>query len=287
MSELIYCEPDKAAEIIGNRRSDSRLNQKLRDFLKDNIPEGPFGDSGSALPPAIRAEYLARSTVGDLDYMTNVAAYGMEPWTISYEADLYGKAPNPKKANMYRPRLALPKGQLVKLRVVDEKQVTAEVGIGEYPTYFGISLSNWWLKLREYVLKREGMAANTDKLYDISEWYDAQARTAGYKESEASKATYYYPKLMGLYAVRAALYCDFEAFPSFKYAEAACQQAREVLGVSPIIVKWRPNNGYPSIENSERKISECAVDLSNELGLTFDGLNDWLRRVPQCVNYQE
>lgn len=280
-----YTPLEKAAEIIGNRRSDAALQKKLMDLVLKEFREGPFSADYQGLP-AVRAEYLARPTAGDLDYIESGQSAGLSPWTATYVADEYAKGTNPKKANMYRPRLILPKGQSAKLKVVNENMRAGEERLGCMPTFFGISLSEWWLKLRAYKLREEGKSEVVDMVFDLSEWYDGQAKQAGFNGSATSKAAYYYPALMGMYAARAVLFCDFDAYPSFKYASSGFKAAQENFGVNPVIVKWSPYRLYPAKENG-RATEEFSVDLSNEIGLTYDGLNDWLRREAKCVSDSE
>lgn len=286
MSELKYFEPDKAQEVIGNRRVDDKLSARLRDMTGDELPDGPFGELPCGSVPAVRAEYLARPTVGDMDYLKTAREAGFEPWTLTYEMDQYLDS-NPKKANMCRPRLALPKGQLVKLRVNPAPKRLNGAPIGMIPTEFGVNLGDWWLALRRYELSNNGQAGDIDNVSDISQWYSAQAAKNGWNGRDPSRASYYYPSLMGLYATRAVLFCDFDAFPNFTYAADASTRVEEELGVEPVIVKWRTDSRYPSKADETRSLDEASVDLFDEAGLCFDNLNQWLREEVKCVASQE
>lgn len=276
-----YTSLEAAAEIIGNRRADDALQRRLRDFLGGELADGPYADSTTSSLPAVRAEYLARPTAGDLDFLQTARELGFDPWTVTYEGDAY-LASNEKKANMYRPRLALPRGQMARLKIVRNGQWEG-YPIGDIPTTYGIPLGEWWRALRAYKLERTGLASLQDNVYDIGDWYKSQALDNGAKQGDSSIAGAYYPRLMGLYAARAAL---FTCFPLdfTRIAVPAFEQVSEALGVSPVVVRWLPDSSYPAQELGVRMVKECEVDLSDQVGLDFDGLPDWLRREAQCVN---
>lgn len=287
-----YTPPEMVAEIMGNRHADTGLQRRLQDFVGKDLPEGPYSAFEVNTVPAVRAEYLARPTAGDIDFTQTASDLGLDPWTVTYEDDVYTDV-NEKKTNMFRPRLALPKDQMVKLKVVDLAKWTKGESIGAIPTKFDITLADWWRDLRRYVLERDDLAAMVDRTYDISTWYQRQASSNQSGEKGQSKAAGYYPSLMGLYVGRAALFCDFSAFPSFGYATAAFDYAAESLGVDPVIVEWQPAAGYPAAGDEQRLVQECEVDLTAEVELAgksgqgVEGINDWLRRVVKCVSYQD
>lgn len=297
--EIRYTPLEQAAEIMGNRRADTRLQARVRDFLGEDVAEGPFsGFEGQA--PAVRAEYVARPTLGDLDFMRTAVRAGLQPWTVTKEGERYTST-NEKKANMLRPCIALPKGQVVRQRITEGSSTRPQSFEGfafdAIPTVSGGSLTDWWGDVRRYVLAREDLAGCMDLTYDISGWYYRQsARSDGsldapsagslYSQREnaigasiasMSEAARYYTPLMGLYAGRAALFCDYSQFPTFRYAEPAFEAAAEALGVDPIIVAWRPQEEYPRLESPDRLAPEYAVDFSDVAGLTVKNLSEWLQ----------
>lgn len=273
--EISYTPPEAAAEIIGNRRADKKLQERVRAYLKDDETNIPLLDAISERPPAVRAEYLARPTRGDLDYMQYAQELGFDAWTATYSKDSF-TATNPKKGNMARPRLALPKNQMVKLKKFVQDEGRPIGSLTSDDGYSG-SLEMWWGALRSYVLKEAALIGCETKVYDMSSWYSAQAEARGWEATpRSSKAAYYYPSLMGFYAVSAALFCDFSEFEPFTYAEPAFIEAKDALGVSPVIVRWSPQESYEQRGDGSRLVQECEVDLTDQPGLTYDSLPAWL-----------
>lgn len=276
MSEIQYTSPVTARELIGNRRADTRLQNKLAKFVGGNLAGGPFVDTDGNVP-AVFAEYLARPTVDNLDFLSTASDLGFEPWTITYRDDDFNTS-NQKKASMARPKIALndPGCKEIKPTILQNPQTSAQ--IGNLATKYGVNLGDFWEALRAYQLgKNPKLAAATKNVWDIGDWYKQQAKKRGWRNEYESKASYYYPPLMGLYAVSAALFVDYSRFPTFRYAEPAFEAARESLGVEPIIVRWAPQDSYPTAADPQRLIGKFTLDLTEESGLNAQNFDIWVK----------
>lgn len=296
-SEIVYFDPDTAKEVMGNRLTDTKLQQRTAKYLGGDLPDGAYAP-GTDQVNSVRAEYLWRPTAGDMDYLRQASAAGFEAWTVSYQKDRYIKA-NAKKGNMAgQPTIELPRGQRMRLRLFDVLPITSP--IGELATRFNVddipvTLTEFWAALRMFVLNNAGLANLVDKTSDISDWYARQAKANGWKEGygDEKKAKFYYPKLMGLYAARAVLYCNYDSYVMFSYfqAEPAFAAATEALGVAPIIVRWAPNRSYSAAEKwkgAERQMPENTVDLSLIEGLNTSNIDAWVEdRVREWRQYNE
>ncbi len=264
-----YTPPEMAAEIIGNRRADDKLQQRYKKIVKDILPEDPYSDT-SDNPPAVRAEYLARPTRGDLEFLELAIELGFTPWTVTYEQDSFVSS-NEKKSTMARPRLALPKDQMVKLKT---PSLDEGCPIGDLYGGFGVKLSTLWLGMRRFVFERESRQECVPSVYDISEWYQIQASLYGWERASQSKAKYYYKSLLGLYAARAALFTQFSE--GFDYPEPAFEAVAEELGVEPVIVEWSPKTNYPQHGIGKRHVGQNEVDLTDMEGLNASNIPQWI-----------
>ncbi len=267
MNEINYVSADDAAEIMGNRRVDASLQKELKNYLADQLVAGAFALDGDVVP-SVRAEYLARPTVGDLDYASRSNELGLRPWTVTYAKDEFTTS-NAKKSNMACPRIALPKGQIVKQKITTAKQAPE---IGSIVTNYGVTLQKYWQSLCDVVAARN--QATDSNVFDISNWYLEQALENGWRTG--SKAAYYYPRLMCLYAARAVLFCDFDAFPDFTPARLGFWATKEALGVEPLVIKWKPRDEYPAIGDDKYRVPEFAVDLSDITDLTCGNIDSWI-----------
>lgn len=259
-----------AAEIIGNRRADDKLQQKLKLLIGNEPPEGPFAESYDDGLPGIRAEYLARPTRGDLEFLDLAIELGFDPWTVTYEQDSFVSS-NEKKSTMARPRLALPKDQMMKLKTpsLDEGRP-----IGDLYGGFGVTLSTLWQGMRKYVFERNNLDVYIPNVYDISVWYQKQASLNGWEKPSQSKAKYYYKSLLGLYAARAVLFTEFSG--GFNYPGAAVEAVSEELGVEPVIVQWLPQQYYSQNGVGKRPVEQCEVDFTDIEGLNTANLSQWI-----------
>lgn len=264
-----YTAPEMAAEIVGNRRADDKLQEKFNKIVKGILPEGPYADISDD-PPAVRAEYLARPTRGDLEFLELAIELGFTPWTVTYEQDSFVSS-NEKKSTMARPRLALPKDQMVKLKT---PSLDEGCPIGDLYGGFGVKLSTLWLGMRRFVFERENRQEYVPNVFDISEWYQEQASLYGWERASQSKAKYYYKSLLGLYATRAALFTQFSE--GFDYPEPAFDAVADELGVEPVIVKWLPKPNYPQKGVGKRPVDQNEVDLTDMVDLNASNISQWV-----------
>lgn len=183
--EITYLDPIAAKEVIGNRRADTKLQQRLANYLGGDLPDGPYSLATGQVS-AVRAEYLARPTAGDIDYMRQASVAGFEAWTVSYQQDRYVST-SAKKGNMAgQPTIELPRGQRTRLRLFD-RPAPQRRPIGELVTRFTVdgkaaTLAEFWAALRMYALNSNGLGDLVDKTWDISGWYARQAKANGWKE---------------------------------------------------------------------------------------------------------
>ncbi len=257
MNSLKYTPLDEAAETIRERWQDETLQARLATFLGDEIPDGPFESSNSA----IFAEYIARPTGKDLCFAYDAIAAGLVPWWLTYTQDRFVTT-NPKKVGMLRPQLAMPKGQNTRSWVVPAGSRSGRIGL--CPTIFEDmpTIVDFWDELRRFIMPRNGLGDRMGNVRDISHWYRNQAFRRG-ATNEQSLAGYYYPAIMGLYATRAVLFSDFDKYPDFKASIAmpAFTAAAEALGVEPVVVQWQSPGTVPALDGS-REINSDQTDLT-------------------------
>lgn len=241
MNEL-YTPRQAAVEIIGERMNDRALTTRLMEYLGGDLPDD-FPESDT--PIAYTAPYLAGGTVWERNFAIQARRDGFEPWTATYERDMYVNS-NGSKVAALRPTLLLPKGQQTKQWVV--RPSDREGCIGAIPTIFGSSedpgqqdtVSDYQRGLRTIVFDDAGLTGG-DNIFDMSRWYADQARRFGY-ESGPNKAPAYYNAIMALVAVRAALYDQVYSAGKMtpftqKVMGPAYDTACKALGVSPVIVE--------------------------------------------------
>ncbi len=239
MKEIRYTPLDEAAEVIAERRDNEELQAKLAQFLGGDIPDGPFADDAQE-PRAVLAEYIARPTVRDITFAQTALKAEFNPWWLTYEQDFAGDQ-NIKKVGIISPKFALASNMdLARQWLVPWGQRYGPLNgcstiFSELP-----DVSRYWAAMRKAIMPRYDLGTCIDNVYDISEWYKRQAeRSAG--ESSPKLATRYYPAIMGMYAARAALFMNFEAYGDFKpIAASGFEQAADVLGVDPVVVHWSP-----------------------------------------------
>ena len=241
--KIEYTPIDEVAETLLKRRSNKKLQAKFREFV-GGVPLSGCFEKDYLIPPAVYAEYIARPTVADIEFAKQATEARLEPWWATYLSDTFTTT-NPKKTDMFRPPLALPKGQSTRSWVVNQKDRNVQEslntrGIGEFPTiYPDLTITQYWQKLREQVLPKYGFTS----IGNVVDMSDVYAEWQGDDPDTKKGSEKYYPKLMGLYACRAALFVDYDRFPSFKpIAEAGYEAATNTLGVEPIIVKYNPEN---------------------------------------------
>lgn len=273
MSEIQYTSPEKATEVIGNNRTDSRLIRALKRLVAGDFGgTGPFNPDNSSSCPAVLAEYLAWTSRGTVDFSQTASLIGLQPSIVTYRQDT-ANTTNAKKGAMVRPTFALadPGFQTIRPKLVTgNPPPTAQ--FCRLQTKFGVTLDEFWERLRKSDTNPSVKNVPTS---DISGWYERQAKRAGWNPNQTSKAQYYYPALMGLYTM-AAVFVDYSRFPDFKYAESSFEWAREQLGTNPVIVRWGPDDTYPALGGQpNRTVSAYAVDLTNTntTGKTF---NNWI-----------
>lgn len=242
--KLQYTPLDEARDIIKTRQADEDLQERLT-TLTYGLEPGQGYSLGSE-PALIYAEYVARPTVRDEVFALTALDANLRPVWATYRADTFTTT-NKKKVSMWRPPLALPKGQNTRQWIVDRGEVGSQfsTGIGTVQTkYEGVqTVTDYWQQLRATVFLADPnlpLGNYIDSVTDLSDTYREWATANG--EQGNSIAAGYYPAIMGMYATRAALYADFESYQAFKQsvAEPAYIRAAEILGVEPVIVRPEP-----------------------------------------------
>lgn len=253
--KIIYTPIGEAAEIIAERRADEALQARLESLIGNS----PLPDVFTREKSAILAEYVARPTGTDLSFAEQAAQAGLQPGWLSYTGDIFTNA-NAKKVDMWRPRLALPKGQDMRSWIVAPAERTAK--IGEAPTVFdnNMNVAKYWAGLRKAEFSRYGISPLEDAVSDATTWYRQQAERRG--EVGSSIAAGYYPAVMGVYATKAVLFCDFDKYPDFyPIALEAYTTAADTLGVNPVIVAFDGSTPRESADG-RRLLQASQTDLT-------------------------
>ena len=253
IEKIIYTPLDEVADTLKARKND----EELQDRLLTLIGNDPLPNAFSADNAAVFAEYIARPTGDDLTFASQAMQTGLQPWWVTYETDAFTNA-NAKKVSMWRPPLALPKGQDIRQWIVAADDRTAT--IGEASTKFGGNVVEYWRDLRQAVFNQQVIPEIESNVCDIGEWYKRQAAARG--EMGKSIASAYYPAVMGLYAAKAALFCNFDNYPEFyPIALEGFKQASATLGVRPIIVAFESGQPRESVDG-RRLLDAKQTDLT-------------------------
>jgi hypothetical protein len=245
--ENLYTPRQDAAEIIGERQQDSVLVTRVQEYLGGELPS-------TKLKLGQVSTYLARY-IPDASRQSMVFAeraqvdgFGQILWA-GYQGDKF-KTANGEKTALAKMPMNLAKGQYRYGNIVEPELRNG--GLGELPTKFGYSLAEYYQYLRKVVFAENGVDDLADSIFDMTEWYLAQARRFGWDGGSERLAPYYYRAIMALLTVYAALYDVDNSGTSQQrninftndvmYQSAA--EVEKVLGARPVIVALEPRNDW-------------------------------------------
>jgi hypothetical protein len=238
---------EQAIEIIGNRRTDSRLIKAVGKFLDSDLPSIISKDA----VPVSYAPHVAGGTNAEIHFAKEVRANDGIPVLTSYIEDRFTVS-NPAKVNHWRPKIAWPKGQITRQWIVAPQFRQGQpIGVGTTPTIYeqdgeGVSVQDYQLAIGAIAFGGN-QAGDMPEIVDYSSWYTRQSDLRNSKRS----AVGYYPAVMALYSVYGVL---------FRYAnqpgeasvtefrrtivDPAAEISAEALGVKPVLVTREcPNDG--------------------------------------------
>ncbi len=235
----IYTPPEKALELLENRRQNSQLQSRVAEYLGNLLPTSIFEGEQ---PVAFLARYVPRATGEDRLFAEVAQEAGFVPYWASYVSDRFTTR-NPEKVETVRPPLLWPKGQKTRGWVVEVDK--RQGGIGELDTIYGYSSSDYQQGIRQLVFGNDGLDELTDNAFDMGKWYKAQASRFGY--IQGNLAPFYYPAAMALATTYGVLYEDFEGGPNASSGDLAkfrnevvypsIDKVQKDLGLRPVIVQ--------------------------------------------------
>jgi hypothetical protein len=237
MTELYT--PIAAAEIIGERNQDMRLQERVARYLGGLLP--PTGGDTDR-PRAVLMRYVARGTNEDVEFAAEALAHGFGPYWATYLDDAFTTR-NPEKVDIARPPLRWAKGQKTRSWVVSADQRNG--GVGRLATNYAVPTSDYQAELRGLVFDRQGLASHRANSFDMGNWYAVQAPRFGYS-GEGAKAPYYYPAIMAWAALN-AVFEDYDGGPNAgggdlarfrnRVVVPAFERVQAELGITPVLVQ--------------------------------------------------
>lgn len=235
----IYTPQEAALEVIESRRQNPEIRARVAEYLGNLLPSTCVELDR---PVAILARYVPRATDEDRMFAEQATDAGFIPYWASYTADRFTTR-NPEKVETVRPPIRWQKGQKTRSWIVEPEK--RQGGVGELETMFGYTSTEYQQGIRELVLEKDGVSELAPNIFDMGDWYKAQAPRFGYVGGNL--APYYYPATMALVTTFGAIYEDFDGGPNAGNGDLASFMGRVVypaidivkqeLGLKPVIVK--------------------------------------------------
>lgn len=267
----MYTPREAAAEILAERQSDPELCRKIGRYLGWELPDV---SQGAEKPLAVLARYVPRATDEDREFAEIALEAGLTPTWASYKKDRF-TVRNAEKVATVRPPIQWSKGQKTKQWIVEE--LDRQGGVGELQTIYGISSTEYQNRMRQLIFGRDGLPELVGNTFDMSEWYRYQADRFGYEQG--GMASYYYQAAMALYAIKGALFEDFDGGPSSGNGDLArfneevvfpaFDRVQEELGVRPVIVRlpYRAGMEISNLSFMDRGEAEAVFGESSREGV--------------------
>ncbi len=224
-----------AIEIMGNRRSDTKLQIRLRNFLGDDLPEAFTGND----VPVWMTPYVAGGSTAEINFARAIEPTVGRAVLASYIQDDF-TITNAAKVAIWRPKIVWPNGQQTRSWLVQDASRAngiSKVGLAE--TMYGCSV-------QEYQEVLGGLAFSAaqvtrPQVADLSSWYERQSA----RQNQSRSAVAYYPAVMAVAAAAGVLYryrANNPLTARFREEVAAPATAyiKETLGVEPLIVERDP-----------------------------------------------
>ena len=226
---------DMAIELMGNRRSDTRLQTRLRAFLGDDMPEAL---AGSAVPVWM-TPYVAGGCLAEIQFARTVAVTAGRALLTSYVEDDF-TITNAAKVAVWRPKIVWPNGQQTRSWIVEESRRANGVSkVGTAETVYGCSVEEYQESLGNLAFQSAGV--KRPQAIDLSSWYERQSTL----QNQGRSAAAYYPAVMAVAAAAGVLFryrANNPLTTRFRQdiAAPAAGYVKEALGVEPIIVEQEP-----------------------------------------------